>query len=283
MAKIILMGEHSVLYGKKAIAIPIKKNIYINIKKSNKPYKCNDKNIESFVYRICDFFSKKPFIKIIIRNQVPISKGMGSSATLAVEMVKAISKYYQKKIIKEKIYLLAKEYEDKIHKPSSGLDILTCLSDKWVILNKNLDNTFNIVEKKYFLNVNLVIIDTKTKGLTKEAIKKVRENKLRDEIIENISDKTNEFLNLLEKNDINYEKIGNIFNSVHNLLCNLGLNNKNIDNIVDFTLKNKAIASKISGSGLGGIIISLVKDEDLEEFKKKLEIENIKILGIEKI
>lgn len=283
MAKVILIGEHSVLYGKKAIAIPIKKNIYINIKKSNKPYKCNDKNIESLVYTVSKYFSKLPYLKIHIKNQVPISKGMGSSATLAVEMVKAISRYYRKNIEKEKIYLFSKEYEDKIHKPSSGLDILTCLSDKWVILNKNLDNTFNIVEKKYFLNLNLVIIDTNTKGMTKEAVKKVRENKNRDSIIEEISNETNKFLSILDNNEIEHSKIANIFNNTHKLLCKLGLNNKKIDDIVNFTLKNKAIASKISGSGLGGIIISLVKNEDLQDFKKNLEIEKIKILGIEKI
>lgn len=283
MAKVILIGEHSVLYGKKAIAIPIKKNIYINIKKSNKPYKCNDKNIESLVYTVSKYFSKLPYLKIHIKNQVPISKGMGSSATLAVEMVKAIARYYRKNIEKEKIYLFSKEYEDKIHKPSSGLDILTCLSDKWVILNKNFDNTFNIVEKKYFLNLNLVIIDTNTKGMTKEAVKKVRENKNRDSIIEEISNETNKFLSILDNNEIEYSKIANIFNNTHKLLCKLGLNNKKIDDIVNFTLKNKAIASKISGSGLGGIIISLVKNEDLQDFKKNLEIEKIKILGIEKI
>lgn len=276
MSKIILIGEHAVIYGYKAIAMPIKnRKVNITVKKSKKLFNSNDKYLNKLVYKILKKIGKKPYIKLRIINEIPQKKGLGSSASFAIEVIRKIYNFYNKNINDYDIYSLAKSYEDEIHNPSSGLDILTSLSDKPIIFQKN-----EKVEKIEFnLNSKIYILDTLEKGKTKKAIELVRNNyHINEEIIKKIGEKTEEFIS--SKNDL--KQIAKIFNETNELLEEMDLVSNKAKKIIEIC-KPYVDGIKISGSGLGGIVIAILENNKEKEFLKILKENKIKILGIENI
>lgn len=278
MAKVILMGEHSVIYNHYAVTVPFNnKKIFVNIKKSTYPFTNKDKLYEELVVKVCKYFGKNTNIQIDITNHVPRKRGLGSSAIFSVNIIKAIARYYDKKIDNKKIYEFAKEYEDKIHNPSSGIDIWACILNKPL---KYIGGKYEILNFK--LGLNLVITDTLTKGRTKEAIQLVKNHKKRDEIINRIGELTNQFIENISKEKKDVDFCLKLIKENGILLDELGLVNDKAKEIISL-LNDEGIVSKISGSGLGGIVISLVKDDKLKTVLKKLKDNNLKIIGIDRI
>ena len=80
-AKVILFGEHSVVYGKKAVAMPIK-NMNIDIEILDE-YIYENEHTKFIKQYIIDKYNMNNFY-IKIKSNIPISKGLGSSAALAL-------------------------------------------------------------------------------------------------------------------------------------------------------------------------------------------------------
>lgn len=270
MAKVILIGEHSILYGGLALVVPFDKKVYVNIRKANTPFFSYDKAYMELVYKIV---GKTPYITIDVKNTVPKEKGLGSSASFALSITKALLKYYKKSMSDNQIYELCKEYEDKIHRPSSGMDIAVQMKNKPIIYSKD-----KVEDISFSFGINVVILDTFEKGSTQKAIKTVKNSINFEKEIDNLKEYAKNAV-LSTKN-----KDKNIFleqiKKAQKSLEKLDIVSDKAKNLIQETLKNKALASKISGSGLGGIVISFVEDNHLNDFLKTFKKESIGVFRI---
>lgn len=274
--KVILMGEHSVLYGYNSVLIPLDINISINIKKSKKRFRTNDVNLNSLVYSVLDKINKGYNIQINLRNPIPKEKGLGSSAAFSIKLIEAILAFHNKNLSDEDKFILAKKYEDKIHNPSSGADIKVQILNHPIIYSKTKVEKFNLS-----LGLNLVIIDSLEKGSTKKAIQVVNNNKEKNRIIKKLGMYTKLFIYSCFLKNFNLIKIA--VNSSQNLLKLLGLSTKNIDDIVNICNSHNALATKMSGSGLGGIVISFVYDQNLKDVLNALSKSKYEVVKVVKI
>jgi len=124
--KIILSGEHAVVYGKPAILAAINRRLFVSFRQSSK-----NEIITSESPKLAEFardFVLKTFgkakekLRIEISSEIPIGCGMGSSAALAVATTAGLFKYLNKPFNKEKINEIAYEIEKKQHGNPSGGD-----------------------------------------------------------------------------------------------------------------------------------------------------------------
>ena len=285
-SKIILIGEHSVVYGYPAIAIPLKKieiECAIEEAKSNFFYDETD-TLSVAIFTALKYLKKENVkIKYKITSQIPQKRGMGSSAAVSIAAIRAIFNYFRENLEDELLEKLVNTAEIVAHKTPSGLDAKTCLSDKAIRFVKN--KGFSYIDLN--LDAYLVIADTGIYGNTGEAIQNVKNLGSKAELsLKKLGRLTDEMTRILTGNIENKKekikkisKIGEIMTAANTELGKLNITIEKTELFVKTAIENGAAGAKISGGGLGGCVIALAENLEIMEKVKdgftKCEAENI--------
>lgn len=126
--KIILSGEHSVVYGKPALLAAVDRRLFVKIKGIEKGIKIiadEPEDLAQYAFqKTKEVLGEKikGGLKIKISSQIPVARGMGSSAALSVAMVGALSRYFKEPWDKKLINRIAYQIEKKQHGNPSGCD-----------------------------------------------------------------------------------------------------------------------------------------------------------------
>ncbi len=287
--KIIILGEHSVVYGAKAIALPFNAvNASCIVEDYDGPlyFKSDyfDGNLANFknhsFYTACIValdYLKKPHknLRFILSSSIPISRGLGSSAATSVSIIKAIFNHFNTEIFPDLLYELSLEAEKVAHDNPSGIDCLVCCENQPYLFSKTLRQPINIDIGGY-----LLIIDSNETGSTKEAISVVKKNfdvkKIQQ--LDTLCEKALECI-ITKK----LKQFGEIFTISHSILKSLQISTPKIESIIETCLED-ALGAKISGGGLGGCVIALYTDlKSLTQTKHKLLQKGIKTTWTQKI
>ena len=273
-SKIILIGEHSVVYGYPAIAIPLKKieiECAIEEAKSNFFYDETD-TLSVAIFTALKYLKKENVkIKYKITSQIPQKRGMGSSAAVSIAAIRAIFNYFGENLEDELLEKLVNTAEIVAHKTPSGLDAKTCLSDKAIRFVKN--KGFSYINLN--LDAYLVIADTGIYGNTGEAIQNVKNLGDKAELsLKKLGRLTDEMTRILTGNIENKEKkirrekiskIGEIMTAANTELGKLNITIEKTELFVKMAIENGAAGAKISGGGLGGCVIALAENLEIME------------------
>ena len=168
-SKIIWMGEHSVVYGYPAIAIPLQ-----GIEVECRIYPADEKihfdyydTLSTAVYAALEYLNHTDVaVSYDIRSEIPQKRGMGSSAAISIAAIRAVFDYFEQSIDMEMLEILVNKAEIIAHSNPSGLDAKTCLSDKAITFIRNIG--FSTLDLG--LDAYLVIADTGIYGNTREAV-----------------------------------------------------------------------------------------------------------------
>ena len=268
--KIILIGEHSVVYGYPAIAIPLQKiEIECIVEEAKSSFFYNNTNTLSVaIFTALKYLKKENAkIKYKITSQIPQKRGMGSSAAVSIAAIRAVFDYFGKNLESDLLEKLVHTAEIVAHNTPSGLDAKTCLSDKAIKFIKN--KGFSYIDLN--LDAYLVIADTGIYGNTGEAVQNVKNLGSKVDIpLKKLGELTDEMTKILtENNESKKEKldnIGKIMTKANTELEKLNITIEKTELFVKTAIENGANGAKISGGGLGGCVIALA--ENLEIAKK---------------
>lgn len=266
-SKIILMGEHSVVYGYPAIAIPLK-NIQMEciVERSRVPFFHNEKDtLSTAVHTALKYLSKKnENIKYKVISDIPPKRGMGSSAAVSIAAIRGVLDYFNRKVDNMTLEKLVNEAEIIAHNTPSGLDAKTCLSDSAIKFIKN--KGFKNIDMN--LGAYLLIADTGIHGHTRDAIMNIKNmgNKALP-MLEKLGKLTEETEKFIEKKDV--VNIGKNMIFAHEELKMLGVSIEKSDILVKTAIAEGAYGAKMSGGGLGGCIIALMESREKTEMTAK--------------
>lgn len=301
--KIILFGEHFVVYGNPAIlmAVNMRLNVYIKvIHDGNKIHIQSDSRkkiydqinikfkkdklsfFDPIIHTCRKIFDQEKIqnvgLNIKINSDIPNGIGLGSSGAVSVATNAAILSIF-KKPNKTDIFLNASETEKLIHKYSSGADCLISTVGGLVLYKKNQKyRRINYNNKFSFL-----IIDTGIKHSTKKMVEKVKKFSEREnERFIKIKETANQICNDAIKTMKNGDEIGTglLIRENHKLLEQIGISNVVIEKIIKKTNDAGAFGSKLTGAGGGGSIISLVPIEEKERIKKRIENQGYRVFPV---
>ena len=266
-SKIILIGEHSVVYGYPAIAIPLKKigiECIVEEAKSSCFHNKTD-TLSVALFTALKYLKKENAkIKYKVTSQIPPKRGMGSSAAVSIAAIRAVFDYFEENLDDELLEKLVYTAEIVAHKTPSGIDAKTCLSDKAIKFIKN--KGFKNLEMN--LGAYLLIADTGIHGHTRDAIMNIKNMGDRAlPMLEKLGKLTEETEKFIEEKDV--INIGKNMISAHGELKKLGVSIKKSDVLVKTAIDEGAYGAKMSGGGLGGCIIALMESKEKAEMTGK--------------
>lgn len=268
-SKIIWMGEHSVVYGYPAIAIPLQ-----GIEVECRIYPADEKihfdyydTLSTAVYAALEYLNHTDVaVSYDIHSEIPQKRGMGSSAAISIAAIRAVFDYFEQSIDMETLEILVNKAEIIAHSNPSGLDAKTCLSDKAITFIRNIG--FSTLDLD--LDAYLVIADTGIYGNTRETVEKVAQAEEANlPHLAALGDLTEMVQKAIQAKTIS--EIGPLMTKAHSHLQAIGVSIDKADQLVQISLENGALGAKMSGGGLGGCIIALAQTKaQAEKISKAL-------------
>ena len=235
-AKLIISGEHAVLYNGRALTCAINLWMHVEVRKTFRYRIVVEQDRKKTVIQLDDDFPENKMdnplceiyrqfvlftecdiygIRVKINTEIPSRCGLGSSAALVVGMIKALDNLFQTHLSQYKMILLAKNCEDIFHGKSSGIDVQT-------ILRKGIVSFDNSNVRNYRQKFNRIcVIDTgKPQFSTREVVGFVSKTNKKDSrlwdnfcgitngIEDNLFTKTREVNCFIDSNERLLEYIG---------------------------------------------------------------------------
>ena len=277
--KVILLGEHAVVYGRPAIAVPVRQvraEAEVRPGDSNHPADVHvlapEAGVDTWLSDMADAdplgrilrlslaelqVDEPPALEVEIRSTIPIAGGLGSGAAVSVAIVRALSEFFGRPIPLERQSALTYEVERLHHGNPSGIDNTVVVYDQPVYFRRGEGpQLFRPVQP-----IHLVIGDSGIASPTAQAVALVaQQREARPEEVDSTFDR---IASLVVRARAMFEGIfefdlGYLMTQNHELLRMLGVSTPELDRLAAAARHAGALGAKLSGAGLGGNVIALV-------------------------
>jgi mevalonate kinase len=302
--KIILFGEHAVVYGRPALAAPVTQvhaDVYIRPSPDDRiriyapdidldsilyPFS-SDNPLGLTVHRLLiklNIFQPPPFT-VQILSSIPVASGLGSGAAVSVALIRALSSFLGHPLPDEEVNAFAYEIEKLHHGTPSGIDntVITYAKPVYFVRRLPLAQNWergpggegNLIETfKVGAPFTIVIGDTGVSAPTKESVGDVRKLWEADQakwekVFDQIGQISKSAREQIESGDI--ASLGALMDKNHALLQTLTVSSPELDLLVEAARRSGASGAKMSGGGRGGNMIALVKPDLAEAVTRSLK------------
>jgi hydroxymethylglutaryl-CoA reductase len=271
--KVILLGEHAVVYGREALALPIEAAISETVSEKANGIRLTvaDWDIEEHweagkaptdgaapvIDRILQALGVGGRgLDIRVASRIPIAMGLGSSAAFAVAVIRALDAYLGLGQDDAEIDALAFRCEELTHGTPSGVDNHLATFGRAVRFRRG--------ERVRPLELSamppLVVAASGIRGITRDQVAGVRARYERSQsLYEGLFDEMGRIAGdgaqaLIQGN---YERLGELMNVCHGLLNAIGVSHPELEKMVSIARQSGALGAKLTGAGGGGSIVAL--------------------------
>lgn len=276
--KIILFGEHAVVYGHMAIAAPVGQ-VRARVNVMPEPMRSDNEvrliapavgvdgqmadlpqgdPLRRAVELVQEALgaSRYPAVTLRISSTIPVASGLGSGAAVSVALIRALSAFWGMPLPVEQVSALAYEVEKLHHGTPSGIDNTVIAYETPVVFQRGR----TIERFRLRAPLTIVIGDTGIPSPTARAVGDLRRAwQAEPEHYEALFDAVGQIAETaraaLEHGDI--PALGPLMDENHLRLVEMGVSCAELDRLVDAALQAGAWGAKLSGGGRGGNMIAL--------------------------
>ena len=281
--KIILTGEHSVVYGMHAVAAPISLGMKAKVRDHDRgirliiprwgveqTLKFGAEHRHS-IYRSLEIILDQLELReqgmvIEVAPEIPKAMGMGGSAALAVAIIRALDTNFKLGLSHEAVRELSFKSENIIHGRASGIDNTVATYGRLILFQKN--NPPVITALNLAGDIPIVIGISGVESMTSKMILRIRKAREKhpewyDDIFAGMNELSLAAREAIESGDL--ARLGHLMNLNHGYLNALSLSCPQVEELIDIARNNGALGAKITGGGGGGAMIALCGSEDAQK------------------
>ncbi len=276
--KVILFGEHGVVYGKPALAAGLATGATAEVEPASAPrlsiepwgvsiepvvagsesFAPHAQLAEAFA-ALLSAYDTTPALHVRVKMELPSGAGLGGSAALSVAIVRAIDGSLGITRTAAEIAEVAMHAERVFHGNPSGVDTALAAAGGVALYIKGQP----LRPVRLARPIQLVIGHSGEPGMTKETVASVaRQHSQRPQKVEQIFAGMEAIVNngktALEDGDL--DKVGQLMELNQKLLLTLMLSTPKLEEMCTAAVKAGALGAKLTGGGGGGCMIALSAD-----------------------
>jgi mevalonate kinase len=290
--KIILFGEHAVVYHRPAIAVPVTQvkarvvvsadikapqaRVHILAPDIRLEADLNELSVDDPIARAIYSLihelgiDRLPACQIHISSTIPLAAGMGSGAAVSVALIRAFAGFLGFKLAPERVSDLAFQVEKLHHGTPSGIDNTVVTYAAPVFYQRE----HPIQMLKVGSEMTLVVADTGVISPTVKAVGDLRaawqaSPDRYERIFDQIGEITLSARTVIEQGEPS--QIGPLMDQNHEYLVQVGVSSPELENLVIAAREAGAWGAKLSGAGRGGNIVAVVAPESAEYVARVLQ------------
>lgn len=276
--KIILFGEHAVVYGRPAIAIPVadvqaKATLSPAVPGTGFRIIAPDLGRD---YSLAQAVPDDPLAAIVqatlrrlgqaglpeatlqISSTIPLGRGLGSGAAISTAIARAIAQFFNQPLAPAEVSALVFEVEKLYHGTPSGIDNTVVAFAQPVYFVKDRP----IQRMRVSQPLTLVVGDTGIVAPTHTVVGDLRRRwQAEPDRYEGYFDEVGAIVNqaraAIEQGNLGQMAIGELMNENQELLETLGVSSPALDRLIEAAREAGALGAKLSGAGWGGNMIAL--------------------------
>lgn len=285
--KVILCGEHAVVYGRPAIAVPVMQvRACATVQNAEKGQGLLIHAVElQLRHHVGHIISADhpaypleatarhtlqwlsiahvPDLVLTVSSTVPIARGMGSGAAVATAIVRALAQHLGRQLTPQEVSNLVYQTEVIHHGTPSGIDNTVIAFECPVYFVKGKPIAFLQGKQPFWL----VIGDTGIRGPTKEVVADVRrawqaEPARYEALFDRMGAIARQARKALEGGEL--EALGKLMNENQECLQAIGVSSPELEKLIAAARQAGALGAKLCGAGRGGNMIALVRPEQAE-------------------
>ena len=274
-AKTILLGEHAVVYGQPAIALPLHtlrmtaRAVPISsetrlrcldydgpLDRAPEPLSC----IVRAVHVALDF-ADRPEARLAIstRSDFPPERGLGSSAASAGAVIRATLDALSVGATDRQLFELTQQAESVAHGRSSGIDAMTTAAQAPLYVDGGRAEPLPADGRLGAL----VVADSGIAGRTLDAVRGVRDKLRREPSARTVVEDLGRLARRAALDVVSGDAValGRAMTAAHRLLGALAVSTRELDRLASAALAAGALGAKLTGGGLGGCVIALAASD----------------------
>ena len=286
--KVILFGEHAVVYGRPAIAAPVSQvratavitpspdqNIHLIAPDLSLVMTLDEAGMENPVAAAVRQMASQhqlPSFTLTVTSQIPIASGMGSGAAITAAIIRALAQHLGVSASNEWVSALTYEVEKLHHGTPSGIDNTVVAYEQPVYFVRQQPQN-RIEAFRVQRPLSLLIAYTGIRSSTKVVVDDVRRQWQADParfeaLFDSCGQITEQARAAIERGDLG--AIGRLMTQNHALLQKMTVSAPELDRLVTAAMQAGALGAKMSGAGRGGNMIALVDESGATAVREAL-------------
>lgn len=255
LGKLVLCGEHAVVYGHPALAVAVDRCTTVTLSRDlGAPPVEGEPRLAEALSRVVE-----PDVAVRIDSDLPIGRGMGSSAALAVALVRARAALQgEPPPGAEVVFERAMPVERVFHGNPSGIDVAVS-SRGGLIRYQRPPGRSPTLTHLPAPRWRIVVLDSGQVGDTAELVAQVASRRPGiDDALDRIGALADHAGDCLD----DLPALGALLNDNHELLRRIGVSTPDLDALVRLARDAGAYGAKLAGAGGGGVVLALVADPE---------------------
>ena len=265
--KLMLFGEHAVVYGHPCIVSAISQRLTVSVEKIKSqdltidaPEVCNTSFVEAAMRLMSkNFKTQKGGFKITTHSSFSGKYGFGSSAAVTVATIRALALFNKVNLTQNDIFDLAYKVVLEVQKVGSGFDVAASTWGGTIFYTKGVPNPENL--SAFCQDMPLVIAYSGVKSNSVQIVNEVAQKRQKypdkvNRIFESIGGIVTEAKTRIMAKD--WIRLGKLMDFNQEYLRDLGVSSQKLEDLISAVKKAGAWGAKLSGAGGGDCLIVVV-------------------------